>query len=375
MTDTSGSGAAAGGILAAAGAAAVAIPVALLLLLVVLLGGDTNVAAGCGPASTVDTSKLPAEVAGFGRDQLGIAAAGMNAAAARHLGQQGQIVAVAAGIGESGLRNLGYGDDIHGVTNPDGSATCSLGVLQQQWCLGWGTKEQVLTPSYAFGKFLDRLVTVPGWQDLDVSIAINKVQGNADPHHYAKFVAAATAIVTALTGKTGASGTDTCAGGAWQWPIAKATPNLMISDFFGTRNASITGYVYLHNGVDFSVPEGTPVHAAAGGKVTAAVTGGGGPMGNYITLEHAGGVRSQYLHLSAVDVAVGDQVAAGQVIGKSGNTGRSTGAHLHFTILTDDAKSSGGATDPIGFLRSRGVDLCQLPVWSGHTVASTCTKQ
>lgn len=375
MTDSSGGGAAAGGILAAAGAAVVAVPVALLLLLVVILGGDTNAAAACGPASTVDTSKLPEQVAGFGRDQLGIAADGMNAAAARRLGQQGQIVAVAAGIGESGLRNLGYGDDIHGVTNLDGSATCSLGVLQQQWCLGWGTKEQVLTPSYAFGKFLDRLVTVPGWQDLDVSIAINKVQGNADPHHYAKSVPAATAIVTALTGKTGEPGSSTCGGGAWQWPITKTTPSLMISDFFGTRNASITGYSYLHNGVDFSVPEGTPVHAAAAGKVTAAVTGSGGAMGNYITLEHSGGVRSQYLHLSAVDVAVGDHVSAGAVIGKSGNTGRSTGAHLHFTILTDGATGTGGAVDPIAFLKSRGVDLCQLPIWSGHTVASTCTKK
>jgi murein DD-endopeptidase MepM/ murein hydrolase activator NlpD len=361
-----------GGVLAAASAAVVAVPVALLLLLVLILGGDTGTAASCGPAATVDVSKLPENVDGYGRDQLGIAAMGMNAAATRQLGKQGQIVAVAAAIGESGLRNIGYGDDIHGVTNPDGSATCSLGVLQQQWCLGWGTKEQVLDPVYAFGTFLDRLVKVPGWQDLDVSIAINKVQGNADPHHYAKFVAAATAIVTALTGKTG-NAAGSCGGGAWQWPIVKTAPRLMISDFFGTRNASITGYSYLHNGVDFSVPEGTPVHAAAAGKVTAAVTGSGGAMGNTITLEHPGGIRSQYLHLSAVDVAIGDQVTTGQVIGKSGNTGRSTGAHLHFTILTDGASGTAGATDPITFLRSRGVDLCSLPVWSGHTVASTCT--
>ena len=367
MSDT-GTGAA-GGIVAGAGVLLL-LPVMIIVLLLVVTGSD-GAAAACGRAGTVDTANLPEQVAGYGRDQLQIAATGMQVAADRNLDKRAQVIVVAAAMGESSLRNLGYGDDLIGVTNPDGSATCSLGVLQQQWCLDWGTKEQVLDPAYAFGTFLDRLVRVPDWDQLDVSIAINKVQGNADPYHYAKFVAPANQVVDALAGATGDSG-GTCGGGDWGWPIAKDTPSLLISDFYGNRDASITGSAYLHSGVDFSVPVGTDVHAAAAGTVVAAVSTSDGAMGKHITLEHADGVRTQYLHLSAVNVAPGDQVAAGQVIGKSGNTGRSTGPHLHFTVTTDGGTGSGNTTDPIAFLAARGIDLCTLPVWSGHTVASTC---
>lgn len=379
MSDpTSGSGggiaAAGGGLMTIAGAALLGVPLAIVLMVAVILGG-ADVAHGCGTgsAATIDTATLPDNVAGYGHDQLAIAAVGMNVAAARGLSTQAQIIVVAAGMGESGLRNLGYGDDINGVTNPDGSATCSLGVLQQQWCLGWGTRAQVLDPEYAFGAFLDRLIRVTGWEDLDVSIAINRVQGNSDPHYYAKYEAAAREVVDALAGSTGTGGSCSIGDGDWTAPIALDTPNLMISDFYGSRNASITGYSYLHNGVDFSVPIGTPVGAASAGTITETVMGGGA-RGNYVTIDHGDGVQSQYLHLSSITATKGQHVNAGDVIAASGNTGRSTGPHLHFTIYTDKAPAPDHSTDPIPVLASHNVDLCALPIWSGHTVASTCTK-
>jgi hypothetical protein len=86
----------------------------------------------------------------------------MNAATALGLSQQAQILGVMTAIGESSLRNLAYGDDAQGVTNPDGTLTTSVGLFQQQdW---WGTLAQRLDPHESATLFFDRLVKVKGWQ-------------------------------------------------------------------------------------------------------------------------------------------------------------------------------------------------------------------
>jgi len=85
----------------------------------------------------------------------------------------------------------------------------------------------------------------------------------------------------------------------------------------------------FHTGVDFAIPLGTSVRAAAAGEVT--VAGNVGGYGQYIRLRHEGGTETAYAHLSAFDVKKGDCVAAGDVIGRSGNNG--IGAMLHFEIL------------------------------------------
>lgn len=114
--------------------------------------------------------------------------------------------------------------------------------------------------------------------------------------------------------------------GAFQEPLAGP---LRITTYFGEIryvNGKETG---RHSGMDFGAPEGTPVYAPALGKVVLAekliVTG------NTITLDHGMNLYTTYYHLSAIDVQVGDWVEPGQVIGKVGNTGFSTGAHLHWT--------------------------------------------
>jgi murein DD-endopeptidase len=111
------------------------------------------------------------------------------------------------------------------------------------------------------------------------------------------------------------------------WPIA--APH-RVSSRFGYRVHPVLKTRKLHNGVDLSAPIGTPVLAAQAGEVEKAAQD---PLnGKFIIVNHGHGVRSSYCHLDALHVEKGAAVAAGQVIADSGNTGRSTGPHLHFTL-------------------------------------------
>jgi murein DD-endopeptidase MepM/ murein hydrolase activator NlpD len=88
-----------------------------------------------------------------------------------------------------------------------------------------------------------------------------------------------------------------------------------------------------HNGVDFGAPIGTPVLASAEGTVIIARSSGwNGGYGLYVVVSHANGTQTLYSHLSQVNVTVGSRVERGETIGKIGNTGKSTGPHLHFEV-------------------------------------------
>ncbi|CAL9493716.1 hypothetical protein SUDANB105_03272 [Streptomyces sp. enrichment culture] len=113
-----------------------------------------------------------------------------------------------------------------------------------------------------------------------------------------------------------------------------------------------------HSGQDFAVPVGTKVVAAHGGTVVKAGGNGAGDgpaYGNAVVIKHGNGSYSQYAHLSKVNVRIGQVVAAGQQIALSGNTGNSSGPHLHFEIRT--TPNYGTAVDPIAFLRGQGLSL------------------
>jgi murein DD-endopeptidase MepM/ murein hydrolase activator NlpD len=99
----------------------------------------------------------------------------------------------------------------------------------------------------------------------------------------------------------------------------------------------------LHAGIDIGVPYGTPIHAAASGRVVLAGWTGG--YGNYTCIDHGGGLATCYGHQSSYTVSSGAQVAQGQVIGYVGNTGHSFGAHLHFEV-----RINGTPVDPLGYL-------------------------
>jgi murein DD-endopeptidase MepM/ murein hydrolase activator NlpD len=113
-----------------------------------------------------------------------------------------------------------------------------------------------------------------------------------------------------------------------------------------------------HSGQDFAVPVGTAVHAAHGGTVVKAGPNGAGDgpaYGNAIVIKHKNGTYSQYAHLSKVKVYVGQSVKTDQKIALSGNTGNSSGPHLHFEIRT--TPNYGSAVNPVDFLRSVGVKV------------------
>jgi murein DD-endopeptidase MepM/ murein hydrolase activator NlpD len=116
-----------------------------------------------------------------------------------------------------------------------------------------------------------------------------------------------------------------------------------ITDDFGWRIHPVYGTKSFHDGMDIGVGVGTPVRAALGGTVTMASYNGG--YGLTVRVDHGGGLATEYAHLSKALVKVGDTVEAGENIAYSGNTGVSTGPHLHFMVLED-----GTPTDPMSWL-------------------------
>ncbi|MET8101613.1 M23 family metallopeptidase [Streptomyces sp. NPDC005236] len=138
---------------------------------------------------------------------------------------------------------------------------------------------------------------------------------------------------------------------SWIDPVAKYTLSASFDQAGGM-------WAHKHSGQDFAVPQGTNVMAAHGGTVvkTGGNGAGDGPAyGNAVVIKHGNGTYSQYAHLSRVDVRVGQVVTTGQHIALSGNTGNSSGPHLHFEIRT--TPNYGSAVNPVTFLHSMGVTV------------------
>jgi murein DD-endopeptidase MepM/ murein hydrolase activator NlpD len=116
------------------------------------------------------------------------------------------------------------------------------------------------------------------------------------------------------------------------WPVSGP-----VTSGFGWR------WGRMHEGIDIMVGEGTPVRAAAAGTVIHAGWLGG--YGNLVVVDHGGGISTAYAHNSSYASSIGQSVAAGQVIAYSGNTGNSSGPHVHFEV-----RVNGSAVDPLGYL-------------------------
>lgn len=124
------------------------------------------------------------------------------------------------------------------------------------------------------------------------------------------------------------------------WPV-----NGGLSDGYGYRQDPFTGVRMFHNGIDLAGPIGTPVRAALEGRVVA-VESQVGNYGKMIIIQHPRGIKTLYGHLSAFKVEVGQYVSQGQIIGRRGNTGRSTGPHTHFSVIVN-----GSFVNPMRYLR------------------------
>jgi len=130
-----------------------------------------------------------------------------------------------------------------------------------------------------------------------------------------------------------------------------STPTLapavgILTDGFGTRNDPFTGRRAVHRGLDISARRGTPVHAPADGVVVFAGRNGG--LGKTLRISHGFGFTTVYGHLHEISVDLGDEVRRGDLIGAVGNTGRSTGSHLHYEV-----HENGKAKDPLYYILDR----------------------
>jgi murein DD-endopeptidase MepM/ murein hydrolase activator NlpD len=128
-------------------------------------------------------------------------------------------------------------------------------------------------------------------------------------------------------------------------PVRKPLPDLDISSGFGVRTDPFTRSAAMHTGIDLHGELGEPVRVTANGTVKSAGWSGG--YGKVVDVDHGNGFVTRYGHLSEIDVKVGQAVRAGQVIGRVGSTGRSTGTHLHY-----ETRVAGQAVDPEKFLRA-----------------------
>lgn len=116
-----------------------------------------------------------------------------------------------------------------------------------------------------------------------------------------------------------------------------------ITSRYGLRHDPINGKLRHHNGIDIAMPEGSPVKAAAAGKVV--FSGFSAGYGNCVIIEHENGLTSLYAHNSLNLVKTGDIVDKNSILALSGSSGRSTGPHLHFEVRKD-----GVAVDPMGMI-------------------------
>lgn len=164
----------------------------------------------------------------------------------------------------------------------------------------------------------------------------------------------------------------------FDWPVK----NVIITQLFGgtefaARNASVYGGRAYHPGVDFGIPRGTPIHAPLAGVVRATGNTDAVPgcysWGKWVLIDHANGLSTLYAHLDLISITPGQRVATGEIISYSGNTGFSTGPHLHFTVYAKDGvsvrkfneiktvTSCGAATTPVAATEAYIDPMLYLP--------------
>nr|WP_296072113.1 M23 family metallopeptidase [uncultured Actinoplanes sp.] len=319
---------------------------------------------GCGKGGPVNPdAKLP-RIRPYSATQLRNAAIIINTGAKLKMPPRAWVIAVATAMQESRLTNLGH----LGSRNDHDS----LGLFQQRPSKGWGSPAQVTDPVYASTKFYEKLKKIPRWQNKSLTRAAQSVQVSAYPDAYAKHELLATRIVNALAdgaaNAVGDSVSMVCASAGqiaasgWTLPVKEGVVS-------GFRTASRPN----HQGVDLGASRYTPILAAASGIVskvkcdedhngrrTCNVDGypGKGGCGWMVEIQSAGNIMTRYCHMvQRPFVKEGQKVTAGEVIGRVGTSGNSSGPHLHFEVHLNNDRSSAGAINPVQFMREQGVPL------------------
>lgn len=164
----------------------------------------------------------------------------------------------------------------------------------------------------------------------DISGDIEDAQSDAD--YYAAEIQAQEELIAAIKraeAEKAAAGVEEhpYTGGAFRWPCPSST---RVTSDYGTRVSPMSGASSNHKGIDIGASAGADIIAAADGTVTAASYSSA--AGNYVMIDHGGGLYTVYMHASSLLVSPGQTVSVGDVIAKVGSTGISTGSHLHFGV-------------------------------------------
>ncbi|MFI1995111.1 M23 family metallopeptidase [Actinoplanes sp. NPDC020271] len=318
----------------------------------------------CGRGGPIDpNAKLP-KARQYGAQQVRNAAVIINVGAKLKMPPRAWVIAVATAMQESSLSNLG---NLGSRNDHD-----SLGLFQQRPSSGWGTPAEIQEPEYAATKFYEKLKTIKGWENMSLTRAAQAVQISAYPDAYAKHEPAATQIVNMLAhgaaNAVGSSLSMSCAG-AGQTAASGWTIPVKAEVGSGFRSPERPN----HQGVDLIIGRYTPIAAAASGIVsvvkcdedfrgrkTCNVDGypGKGGCGWMVEIQHAGNIMTRYCHMVQQPfVKVNQKVTAGQIIGRVGTSGNSSGPHLHFEVHYNNDRSSGGATNPVPFMQQQGAPL------------------
>lgn len=327
------------------------------LLMASFMGGLTDTEAPTTPIKPVGCIPvLPGgvTVAQLGPVQTQRAATIIARGKALKVPARGWVVAIATSMQESQLLNsasranptsLDYPHDIVFAGDHD-----SVGLFQQRDA--WGTMAARMDPAssadmfYTGGAAGQRgLLDIKGWENMSIAEAAQAVQVSAFPDAYAKWESLALDTVNKLGDADLSGGCEDVAAGPWTNPLASAEYRKTAG--FG---ACSDLWSNCHTGQDMAIATGTPIVAASAGKVIYAKWGGA--YGNLVKIQHADGVQTWYAHQSRIAVAVGDTVQPGQTIGYVGDTGNTTGPHLHFEVRLDDEP-----IDPVPFMARKGANL------------------
>ncbi|GAB4001389.1 hypothetical protein GCM10029992_36720 [Glycomyces albus] len=345
------------------GVALAAVLFAGLVLTVGAAERNRQFAIGIGGACAADDADLEVVAAalgdGFGKAQAAHAVTIAGVAAERDLPEQAVVVGLATAMQESGIRVLANPNVAESYDFPydgEGADHDSVGIFQQR--PSWGPTAVLMDPAGSAGLFFDKLVSVDGWEDLPVTVAAQRVQVSAYADAYAKHGTGARAAAEAIS--TGAD----CAG-EWVHPVPE----------YGIVSGWRTSERPNHNGIDLGAPRGTEIRAASAGEVVTVVCNAfteagrvytcdvdGSPTirgcGWYVEIAHAENLLTRYCHMAQrPEVSVGDQVAAGDILGYVGSSGRSSGPHLHLEVHRSHQPTFDTAISPTVHFGSVGVEL------------------
>lgn len=190
-----------------------------------------------------------------------------------------------------------------------------------------GQADQLLTELIAKGLEFQAIIDESEELQDDLMEQIAQSEKDLKEAQYKEWLATYVPPTTTPSGGSTTPSTQAPSSSGWVKPLSSYS----ITSAFGMRLHPIQKVWKMHQGVDMSAPQGTPIYAAKSGKVTTTSFQAGG-AGYYVSINHGDGFASIYMHMTHYIVSPGQYVSAGQVIGYVGSTGGSTGPHLHFGI-------------------------------------------